>query len=154
MLGSFLVWGLVMPRVVLRGWALERVIAGGWPAGTAVMLAIVVLGPDAGAAWLALWCACTSVIALCQPSVAQAFRKEEAGRALSAFNLVIFAGVFACQWGMGLAIDAMVAAGWRVPASHRAAMGLLLVGTAGAGIWYWLFPRFAARGSGVASAQG
>jgi hypothetical protein len=28
-----------------------------------------------------------------------------AGRALSAYNLVIFAGVFVIQWGIGVAID-------------------------------------------------
>jgi predicted MFS family arabinose efflux permease len=154
MLGSFMAWGVVMPRLVQRGWGLERLIGGGWPVGVAAMLAIVVLGSEAGAGWLALWCACTSVIALCQPAVAQAFRKEEAGRALSAFNLVIFAGVFACQWGMGLAIDAMVAAGWERAASHRAAMSLLLIGTAIAGVWYWLHPRLAARRARTASARG
>jgi len=154
MLVSFMVWGFVMPRLVQRGWALERLIAGGWPVGAAVMLAIVVLGPDAGAIWLALWCACTSVIALCQPAVAQAFPKELAGRALSAFNLVIFAGVFVCQWGMGLAIDGLVGYGWSAAASHRAAMGLLLLGTAVAGVWYWAYPRFAAHRADVAAAQG
>jgi MFS family permease len=154
MLASFMAWGVVMPRLVQRGISQEQLIGGGWPAGVAVMLVIVVLGPQAGAGWLALWCACTSVIALCQPAVAQAFQAEAAGRALAAFNLVIFAGVFACQWGMGLAIDALVAAGWERAASHRAAMALLLLGTAAAGAWYWLYPKLAARRASIASARG
>jgi MFS family permease len=154
MLGSFMLWGVVMPRLTQRGWSQERLIANGWPVGLAVMVAIVVLGGDASAGWLALWCACTSVIALCQPAVAHAFRAEEAGRALSAFNLVIFSGVFACQWGMGLAIDAMVAGGWARATSHRAAMAVLLLGMASAGAWYWLYPRIAARGAGIVSARG
>jgi hypothetical protein len=153
MLVSFMVWGLVMPRVVRSGVALERLIACGWPVGTGVLLAIVLIGPEAGAGWLAVWCACTSVIALCQPSVAQPFPKEQAGRALSAFNLVIFAGVFACQWGIGLAIDALVASGWDSPTSHRLAMTLLLLGTAGAGLWYWLYPRLTRGRADVATAQ-
>ncbi len=86
--------------------------------------------------------------------MAQAFPKELAGRALSAFNLVIFAGVFVCQWGIGLAIDGLVAYGWDAAASHRAAMGLLLLGMAVAGVWYWAYPRFAARRANVAAAQG
>ncbi len=154
MLCSFLAWGAVIPRLVQRGWGQERLIGAGWPAGTLAMLCIVVLGPNASSGWLALWCACTSVIALIQPAVAQAFSKEEAGRALSAFNLAIFAGIFACQWGMGLAIDAMVEAGWARADSHRAAMTLLLIGTMAAGLWYWLYPRMVARRSSVTSAQG
>ena len=58
-----------------------------------------------------MWCVCTSVVSLAQPAVAQVFPAALAGRALSAFNLVIFSGVFVLQWGIGLAIDALRAAG-------------------------------------------
>jgi hypothetical protein len=126
-------------------------MAWGWPVGALVLLAIVVLGADAGAVWLALWCACTSVIALCQPAVAQAFPKEQVGRALSALNLLIFAGVFACQWGMGLAIDALVAAGFERASGHRLAMALLLTGMVGAGVWFWCHPRWVARAALIAA---
>jgi hypothetical protein len=37
--------------------------------------------------------------------VGQAFSREWAGRALSAYNLIIFIGVFAMQWGIGLTVD-------------------------------------------------
>jgi len=141
MLGSFMAWGLLMPRVAARGIGPEPLIAWGWPLGAVVLLAIIVLGPAADVPWLALWCVCTSVITLSQPAVAQAFPKAEAGRALSAFNLLIFLGVFACQWGMGLAIDALMAAGWTRAPSHRAAMTLLLLGMTTAGVWYWIYPR-------------
>jgi predicted MFS family arabinose efflux permease len=154
MLCSFLVWGVVIPRLLRRGWTQERLIGQGWPAGAIVLSCIVLLGPVAGAAWLALWCALTSVIALTQPAVAQAFAKEEAGRALSAFNLAIFAGVFACQWGMGLAIDAMVAGGVDRADGYRATMALLLLGTIGAGVWYWVYPRIAARQGIMDSGRG
>ena len=145
MLASFMAWGLVMPRLVARGIGPEPLIAWGWPTGALVMLGIVVAGPAADAPWLALWCVCTSVITLCQPAVAQAFPKAEAGRALSAFNLLIFLGVFGCQWGMGLVIDALAAAGWPAAHAHRAAMSLLLMGMVGAGVWYWAYPRFNGR---------
>jgi predicted MFS family arabinose efflux permease len=145
MLASFLAWGLLMPRLAARGIGPEPLIAWGWPLGAVVLLAIIVLGPAADAPWLALWCACTSVIALCQPAVAQAFAKAEAGRALSAFNLLIFLGVFACQWGIGLVIDALMAAGWARAPSHRAALALLLLSMIAAGTWYWAHPRFSER---------
>ena len=54
---------------------------------------------------------------------AQAFPAALAGRALSAFNLVIFGGVFCIQWGIGLLIDGLralgLARGRRVPARVR-----------------------------------
>ncbi|HET7525490.1 MAG TPA: MFS transporter [Burkholderiaceae bacterium] len=136
MLASFMVWGLVMPRMAARGIGPELLIRRGWPLGAAVMGAIIALGPAAGTFWLAMWCVCTSVITLSQPAVSQAFPKEEAGRALSALNLLVFIGVFVCQWGIGLAIDGLMVLGWERGHAHRAAMALLLLGMIAAGAWY------------------
>jgi hypothetical protein len=145
MLGSFLTWGIVMPRLAKGGVGPERLVAWGWPLGALVLVAIIALGGRADAPWLAAWCVCTSVVTLCQPAVAQAFPKAQAGRALAAFNLLIFFGVFACQWGMGLLIDALVSAGWEPALSHRAAMAALLIGTVVAGAWFWVYPHFLRR---------
>lgn len=154
MLCTFLAWGFAVPRLVQRRWRQDQLIAAAWPAGAVVMLVIIVMGARASATWFALWCACTSVVTLSQPAVAQAFRKEEVGRALSAYNLVIFSGVFACQWGMGLAIDALVAVGWDRAAGHRAAMAMLLLGMTAAGLWFWSFPWIAARRAATVAARG
>jgi hypothetical protein len=142
MLASFLTWGLALPRLMSMGWGPERLIALGWPVGAALMAAVLTLGQHAGAVWLAGWCVCTSVITLCQPAVAQAFPKAEAGRALAAFNLLVFLGIFACQWGVGLAIDALVSVGLQPAPSHRVAMALHLLGMVGAGLWYWAYPTW------------
>ncbi|MBL8352545.1 MAG: MFS transporter [Burkholderiaceae bacterium] len=107
MLGAFLCWGLVMPRLIRRGWAGERLIALTWPAGVLCLGLIVWQAEQSSAALWTLWCVCTSVVSLSQPAVAQALPAALAGRALSAFNLLIFAGVFTLQWGIGLAIDAL-----------------------------------------------
>lgn len=151
MLISFFFWGVAMPRLERRGWGAERLVGRGWPVSAVVLMLVIVLGASAGATWLALWCACTSVITLSQPAIAQAFAKEQAGRALSAFNLVIFCGVFGCQWGIGLAIDAMAAAGWERALGHRLAMALLWLGMVLAGLWFWVHPRLAARGPAAAA---
>jgi hypothetical protein len=45
-----------------------------------------------------------------------------AGRALSAYNLVIFAGIFVVQWGIGLAVDAGRSAGLDKPAAYQVAL--------------------------------
>jgi hypothetical protein len=66
---------------------------------------------------------CTSVVSLSQPAVAQVFPAALAGRALSAFNLVICSGVFALQWGTGLAIDALLAACWAPVPAYQAVFG-------------------------------
>ena len=124
MLVSFLCWGVAMPRLVRIGFGAERLIRWGWPVRALVMSAAIGLGPSAGAAWWALWCVTTSVVTLSQPAIAQAFPAARAGRALSAFNLVIFMGVFVNQWGIGLVIDALGRAGWSQAACFRAAFGL------------------------------
>ncbi len=121
MLLAFFCWGLVMPRLSRRGWAGERLIAWAWPPGVLLLGAIVWQAQQASAWLWALWCVCTSVVSLSQPALAQVFPAALAGRALSAFNLVIFSGVFVLQWGIGLAIDALLAAGWAPVMAYRAA---------------------------------
>jgi hypothetical protein len=61
---------------------------------------------------------------LSQPAVALALPPEAAGRALSAYNLAIFGGVFAVQWGVGLLIEALVVLGWSEPARYRGAFAI------------------------------
>jgi len=121
MLLAFLSWGAVMPRLVRVGLQARQLIAWGLPASMLMLAVIVALGPAAGAAHWALWCVLSAVVSLSQPAVAQAFPVAWAGRALSAFNLVIFGGVFCLQWGIGIAIDALRLAGWTVVASYQGA---------------------------------
>jgi len=124
MLVAFMSWGLVMPRLVRSGLHARHLITWGLPASMLVLGWIVALGPAAGAWHWALWCVLSTCVSLSQPAVAQAFAPAWAGRALSAFNLVIFGGVFCLQWGIGLAIDALGALGWTRVASFQGAIGL------------------------------
>ncbi|WP_395701682.1 MFS transporter [Aquabacterium sp.] len=137
MLLAFLCWGLAMPRLDRAGWRAERIIATAWPGGVLALGWIVAAGPAAGAGHWALWCVLTSVVSLSQPAVAQAFPARLAGRALSAFNLVIFAGVFTLQWGIGLLIDGLRQAGWSVLEAYRMAFGLFLAACALSFAWMW-----------------
>ena len=54
----------------------------------------------------------------------------------AAFNLMIFAGVFSLQWGIGLAIDALSAAGWSTVSAFRGAMALWGVCALLAYLWF------------------
>ena len=135
MLAAFFSWGLLMPRLIRIGWAGERLIAWAWWPGVACLAWIVWQGAAAGPGWWALWCVLTSVVSLSQPAVGQAFPAALAGRALSAFNLLIFAGVFSLQWGIGLGIDALLARGASVLEAYRWAFGGFLLACLGSFVW-------------------
>ena len=109
MLLAFWVWGLITPRLARRGIPVERLIAWGLPLTFMALAVLVGFGHNiqgAAAAGLALYCVSSTFVALAQPAVGMAFPAHLAGRALSAYNLVIFAGIFVVQWGIGLAVDA------------------------------------------------
>jgi MFS family permease len=152
MLLVFLCWGLVLPRLLRNGRTAEDVIARAWPAGIVMMALILWAGPSAGAASWAAWCVLTSVVSLSQPAVAQAFPAALAGRALSAFNLVIFAGVFALQWGIGLLLDALRGAGFTTLGAFRASFGLFLVACLASFLWAQWHARRATTASGQVAA--
>lgn len=127
MLCAFWLWGLVNPRLVQRGLSAERLMARGMPLSLGLLAAIALLGADAGWPLWALFCVSSTFVALAQPAVALALPAETAGRALSAYNLAIFAGVFAVQWSIGLVIDAFNVLGWSEPDRYRAAVGVFLL---------------------------
>ena len=136
MLCTFWTWGMVNPWLLRRGLGADRLILAGLPLSLLILLAIIIAGPAAGGAAWALFCVSCTFVSLSQPAVGMAFPQALAGRALSAFNLVIFAGVFVVQWGIGLAVDAFAAAGLSTIESFRAAMGVFLACNTGAYLWF------------------
>jgi hypothetical protein len=138
MLGTFWSWGLLNPWLARKGIGTERLIAAGLPLSFVVLAGIIVAGPAAGAWAWALFCMSSTFVSLAQPAVGMVFPPAVAGRALSAYNLVIFGGVFVIQWGIGLAIDAFEAAGLGPVASFRAAMGVFLACSVLAWVYFML----------------
>jgi MFS family permease len=126
MLCTFWSWGMVTPWLTRKGLTTERLIARGLPLSFLVLAAIIIAGPAAGAWSWALFCVSCTFVSLAQPAVGMVFPPALAGRALSAYNLVIFAGVFVIQWGIGLLVDAFAAAGLGQVDSFRAAMSVFL----------------------------
>lgn len=124
MLTAFWLWGMVNPHLARRGLRPESLIGWGLPFSLLVLAAIVALGRHAGWFWWALFCVSSTFVALSQPAVALALPAQAAGRALSAFNLAIFAGVFVVQWGIGLAVDALAVTGWDEPTRFRGAVAV------------------------------
>jgi predicted MFS family arabinose efflux permease len=126
MLCTFWSWGMLNPWLSRHGYTTDRLIAAGLPLSFVILAIIIIAGPAAGAGAWALFCISSTFVSLAQPAVGMAFAPAVAGRALSAYNLVIFAGVFVIQWGIGLLIDGFQAAGLAEVASFRAAMAVFL----------------------------
>ncbi len=135
MLLAFLCWGAVMPRLVSKGIDASRIMAWGLPLPLVLLFVNVALGSGAGAAHWALWCVACTFVSTSQPAVGAAFPAEQAGRALSAFNLVIFSGVFCVQWGIGLLVDLLQVWGLAETEAFRVALGTL--GVCGALAYAW-----------------
>jgi hypothetical protein len=139
MLCTFWLWGAINPWLVRHGISTDQLIVRGLPLSF-VAIAIIIIAaqsintPTSGQfetvndllqglnaqSWLlwALYCMGCSFVSLAQPAIGMAFPSELAGRALSAFNLVIFAG--------GLLIDGFKALGWVEIAAFQAAFGVFL----------------------------
>jgi hypothetical protein len=143
MLLAFFGWGVVVPRLYRAGWSASRLIGWGVPLSLAVLGVVIAAGPRATAPAWALFCVSCTVISLSQPAVGQAFEPALAGRALSAYNLVIFSGIFALQWGLGLAIDALLAAGWSTVSAFQGGMALLFLCSLCAYLWFLWHERSA-----------
>lgn len=142
MLCAFGSWGLWMPRLARRGVGATRLMAWGLPLALLTMAVNVSLGAGAGAWHWAVWCVACTFVSVSQPAVGAVFPPHLAGRALSAFNLVIFSGVFSVQWGMGLLIDGLRGQGWEEAHAFRAAFATLgLCGTAAYAWFLWARPR-------------
>jgi MFS family permease len=130
MLFTFWAWGFVNPWLTRSGLHADRLIAGGLPFSF-LLLAIIIasvtaLPMMAGVLW-ALYCMSCSFVSLAQPAVGMAFAPALAGRALSAYNLVIFAGVFVVQWGIGLAVDGFKLLGLTESGAFQSAMTAFLL---------------------------
>lgn len=124
MLCAFWFWGVINPHLARRGLPPERLIAWGLPLSFLMLALIVGLGTSAGWVLWALFCVSSTFVALSQPAVALALPPQAAGRALSAYNLAIFAGVFVVQWGIGLLIESLSLFGWDEVTRFRGAVAV------------------------------
>jgi hypothetical protein len=131
MLVCFWAWGMISPWLARRGLTAEKLIKSGLPLSFA-LLAIIITAKNSmfigTAALLAMYCVSCTFVSLAQPAVGMAFPSHLAGRALSAYNLVIFSGIFVIQWGIGLLVDGFKAAGMTEVQAFQSAFGVYLMG--------------------------
>lgn len=143
MLFTFWAWGMAAPWLVRRGVGADRLMAWGLPTCFVPLAILCIAGNGANmavTALFALFCMGCSFSSLSQPAVGMAFPPQLAGRALSAFNLVIFAGVFVVQWGIGLGIDAFKALGLAEVDAFRSAFGVFMIGCVLSYLWFLVAP--------------
>ena len=146
MLLTFWAWGLLSPWLARRGLHANRLMAWGIPSSLMALALVIVAGSEANAWAPVLWALFfmgSSFVALSQPALALAFPTALAGRALSAYNLVLFAGVFSVQWGVGLGIDAFKAAGWPEVAAFQATLRVFLLCCLASYVWFLVAGRSA-----------
>jgi MFS family permease len=138
MLVVFWVWGVVTPRLARAGMTADRLMLRGLPLGFLALAGVAVLGEHAGWIALAAFLALASFISVSHPAVAMAFPAHEAGRAVSAFNLLLFVGAFAWQWLIGVLVDLLHSWHWSDLAAYRTAFGALAGCWALSYLWYAL----------------
>ena len=111
---------------------------GGWVAVQSLWAAVgVPLSIASLVAWnWALFCVTITFVSLSRPAIGQAFPAMLAGRALSAYNLAIFSGVIALQWGIGLVIDPAQHMGWLDLSAFRGAFALLALCCTLSYLWF------------------
>lgn len=123
---SYLALGWAAPRLAARGWNSHRLIGLG--IGGMLLAQGAMLTTAAPLAWL-LWlplAVCVPVTTLVQSNVALAFPAALAGRANSAYNLQLFIGAFATQWGFGVLVDAFKRQGTAAPDAFRMALAIAI----------------------------
>lgn len=140
MLAGFLGIGFFATRLVQRGLSLAQLYQWAMVLA-AVALGMICLWPQfAGALLWPMLGGCFSLANIAYSLVAQAFPPHWSGRASTAFNLLVFAGAFGLQWGIGGLVDALHAAGLSSAEAYRAAFVLLLGCQLLALVWF-MFPR-------------
>lgn len=134
---AYLAMSFVSPQLDKRGIGLARQTLMGFYWFIICMVVIIAWrSPSAWWLWLALAPGIPAVI-LMQTQTALMFPREVAGRVLTTFNLIMFAGAFAVQWGIGLIVDGFIALGLVRADAMTAAFTLLLVAQV-VSLWFYV----------------
>ena len=127
MLVSFFVWGYFLPKISSIGFSATKILRLGLPISFCIMLTIIILGSKAGAFYLTLFILSSIFLSVTQPAVGLAFSGYSAGKALTSFNLLIFAGTFIMQWLMGFVIDITKSYGYSEITAFKSSFSVFLV---------------------------
>jgi MFS family permease len=123
-----------------RGWPVLRVITFSLAGSIAVQIAMIMISaPWSWMLWIALGVFAT-VMTLAQTQVTLTFPPSLSGHASTAYNLMVFSGAFAAQWGLGVLIDIFEKYGYSPADAMRAAFGVF-VALGAAALLYFTWNR-------------
>ena len=139
LLCGFFAIGPLLPKALSRGVSIATIAMASGCIFIVGELTISLL-PLASLWWVFLVLGvCGAAFNTVQPFVASAFPLSVSGRALTAYNLMIFGGLFAVQWAFGIVVDLFMASGTAQALAFRyTLLSWVLVQIAGLAVfWYW-----------------
>ena len=124
---AYILMGSFSPRLIKRGVPLstQSLCALMW-IPSCFALIVFWQGPYSWIIWLGLVLMVPAMFLL-QTQIALAFPKHIAGRVLTTYNLMIFTGSFAVQWGFGLLTDMFAGLGYSPAQSLTGALSCLVI---------------------------
>ena len=75
------------------------------------------------------------------PALTKTFPVAIAARVMTTYNVLMFAGAFALQWGMGALIDALMESGIAKPLAYQWSFGCIVSLQFASVVWFWFTPR-------------
>jgi predicted MFS family arabinose efflux permease len=137
-LASYLAMGVLSPWFVQRGASLFKQSSTALLWLTLCFTAIPLWQTES--AWL-LWpmiALAVPAMFLLQTQTALEFPSQVAGRVLTTLNLMIFAGTFVVQWGLGVLTDLFVTSGFDRTQALTFSLGVLAVMQWCSLFWFWM----------------
>lgn len=135
MLGGFLFLALAAARLAHRGITPMRLLTGAL--GLSLVAETLIVIDAAPARWLWPVLGLTFSFAnLAYSQLSNRYPLHLIGRVNTTFNLLIFAGAFGLQWGIGAAIDSLAGHGLSTPEAFRLTFAALLVAQTLSFAWF------------------
>jgi MFS family permease len=119
---GFMVLGAVVARVQAAGWRIEWIMLGCCVVMVVSELGIALQASSTAWVWWLVLAAASVPLTMVQTHVSTTFDLQYTGRAYTAYNLLLFAGIFVEQWLFGVMIDVFKRGGTGGPEAFRLAM--------------------------------
>ena len=138
MIAAYSLIGMLATRLARHGIGTQALLNGGM---TLALLTLALIILQASDQHYLLWIAYgtfSSCGTLAYTVASAGFPLALSGRANSTLNLMVFAGAFSLQWGIGILIDLLMAYGKTSPVAHRYAFIALFMLQLAASLWMML----------------
>lgn len=135
-LASYFVIALLATRLIRRGLDPSRFVATALAVAWLCLAAAIAGVRPALPLWVA-YSFCSATATLLYAALGAHFPAPLFGRVSTTLNLLVFAGAFSLQWGLGALVDLFAASGWSSAGAFRAAFSVLAALQLLAWLWFW-----------------